>query len=91
MKKILSFVLSFACILTVSTVSICAKNNNDKQEEITDISISEPMSFSEMVSVYAVDTPTTKVVGFLFHRVPHDLVRLYHKAIGISLTHSPQA
>ncbi len=53
MKKILSFVLSFACILTVSTVSICAKNNNDKQEEITDISISEPMTFSEMVSVYA--------------------------------------
>ena len=37
------------------------------------------------------DTPTTKVVGFLFHRVPHDLVRLYHKAIGRSLTHSPQA
>jgi hypothetical protein len=53
MKKILSFVLSFACILTVSTVSICAKNNNDTQEEITDISISEPMTFSEMVSVYA--------------------------------------
>ena len=39
----------------------------------------------------AIDTPTTKVVGFLFQRVPHDLVRLYHKAIGISLTHSPQA
>ena len=38
-----------------------------------------------------VDTPITKVVGFLFHRVPHDLIRLYHKAIGISLTHSPQA
>ena len=43
------------------------------------------------LSFDGIDTPTTKVVGFLFHRVPHDLVRLYHKAMGISLTHSPQA
>ena len=43
------------------------------------------------VQSFEFDTPTTKVVGFLFHRVPHDLVRLYYKAIGCSLTHSPQA
>lgn len=53
MKKILSLILSLACILTITTVSIHAGCNNSSQNEESEISVSEPMTFKEMVSVYA--------------------------------------
>lgn len=55
MKKIINILLSFACMLAIMVVAVHAENDNDKNSNtnVPTISISEAMTFDEMVATYA--------------------------------------
>ncbi len=52
-KKILSIVLTIACIFVITTISIYTKRNELPLEDTPEVSISEPMTYEEMISTYS--------------------------------------